>query len=45
MIEEEKSNSDYLKNLKEINGKKIYKVSKDNWKIENFKKIYDDSIF
>ena len=44
MIEEEKSNSDYLKNLNEINGKKIYKVSDKNWEVENFQKIYDDSV-
>ncbi len=45
MIEEEKSNSDYLKNLNKINGKKIYKVSDKNWEVENFQKIYDDSVF
>ena len=43
MIEEEKSNSDYLKNLNKINGKKIYKVSDEqNWKPKNFEKIYKD---
>ncbi|RXJ96054.1 AAA family ATPase [Arcobacter sp. AHV-9/2010] len=44
MIEEEKSNSDYLKNITKINGKKIYKVSDKNWEIANFKKIYDDNV-
>ena len=44
MIEEEKSNNDYLKNITKINGKKIYKVSDKNWEIENFQKIYDDKV-
>ena len=38
---------DYLNKIKsKINGKKIYKVSneKENWEIENFKKIYDYKI-
>ena len=42
MIEEEKSNSDYLKNITKINGKKIYKVSDKNWEVKNFEKIYKD---
>ena len=42
MIEEEKSNSDYLKNITKINGKKIYKVSDKNWEVKNFEKIYND---
>ncbi len=43
MIEDEKSNSAYLKNINKINGKKIYKVSDDStWRKEQFKKIYDD---
>lgn len=40
MIEEEKSNSDYLKNINKINGKKIYKVN-DDWKSRNFETIYN----
>jgi 5-methylcytosine-specific restriction protein B len=42
MIEEEKANSDYLKNIGKINGKKIYKVSDKNWEVGNFEKIYKD---
>ncbi|MDQ1243889.1 MAG: 5-methylcytosine-specific restriction enzyme, partial [Campylobacterota bacterium] len=40
--EEEKTNSDYLKNISKINGKKIYKVSDNNWDVKNFQKIYND---
>lgn len=43
MIEEENSNNDYLKNINKINGKKIYKVSDNNWEVKNFRKIYDDN--
>ncbi len=42
-IETKKDDNKYLVNVnKKISGKKIYKVSDNNWDVKNFQKIYND---